>query len=441
MSTLSSRGKPFFSSASVAAGSAAGPALTPLHRIEQETLAEGREWTRIQLRKRLQEEADRLGPVSLDSGLKLKRAQRIRRVLRTVCGRVELRLWYGYCPANGRPVCPACENWKMAPYQQLSPELEQRLCYTAAETGSYEKAARMAGAWGCAISDDAIHAGVARKGQQALDHPLTDTLLLPRRPFSLVIMMDGWLARHRDHQWGLRPPDRKAERIHWHEIKSAVIFRLEDRGETAGGRRFLIHKQVVAVPARTEPADFAQQVYREALRMGLAQAHKAYVIQDGAVYLWNIFQDRFARTAQGILDFYHASDHLWALAHELFGDGSDAAGRWAHPLLHQLRHGREKCVIQTLESLLAAPPPEQVQAADAIRTTTEYFRAHQDHIRYAEYAARGVPIGSGAMESQCSQYQNRLKRRGQFWSLIGSARLLAIVSCSQNQELHRLWAA
>jgi hypothetical protein len=51
----------------------------------------------------------------------------------------------------------------------------------------------------------------------------------------------------------------------------------------------------------------------------MTKASKVYVVQDGAINLWNIFQDRFASVAQGVLDFYHASDHLRALAHELFG--------------------------------------------------------------------------------------------------------------------------
>lgn len=417
------------------------PSLTTLHRIERETLEEGRNWTLVRLQERLQAEADRIGPISPRSGLKLKRAQRISMVVRTVSGPVEIKVWYGFCRSSNRHVCPAREIWKMKPYQQLSPELEQRLCYTTSETGSFQKAARMANVWGSAVSDDAIHACIARKGKQAQDHPLTETLSAPAKPFTLIIMMDGWMARHRDIQWGIKPPDKKAARVQWNEIKSSVIFRLEDRGQTAGGRRFLVHKQSVATPANTEPLDFAQQVQREAKRMGLAEAHKVYVIQDGAVYLWNIFKDRFAHVAHGVLDFYHASDHLWALAHDLFGEGSDEAKRWARKLLHQLRHGKENRVIKTLESLMTATPPEYINASDTINATAEYFLAHQDHIHYAELANQGIPIGSGAMESQCSQFQNRFKRRGQFWSNQGFANLLAVTLRCQNQELHTLWAA
>lgn len=362
-------------------------------------------------------------------------------VVRTVSGPIELWVWYGFCRWVRKSVCPARLNWKMTAYQRLSPELEQRLCYNAVETGSFEKAARMAQTWGSVVSDDAIHDCVRRQGQRAQEQPLTDVIPAPANAFTLIIMMDGWLARHRDTQWGTKPAEKKANRIQWHEIKSAVIFRLEDRGQTASGRRFLVHKQVTASPANTEPLVFAQQVQREAMRMGLVQASKVYVVQDGAIYLWNIFQDRFASVAQGVLDFYHASDHLWALAHELFGEGSKKARGWTQKLLHQLRHGKDARVIRTLADLRASPPPEHLHAAEKIRSTAEYFLAHKDHIHYADFANQKVPIGSGAIESQCSQLQNRFKRRGQFWTHSGFAHLLAVTLRSQNNELCSLWAA
>ena len=86
-------------------------------------------------------------------------------------------------------------------------------------------------------------------------------------------------------------------------------------------------------------------------------------------------------------------------------------------------------------------PPEHLHAAETIEKTAQYFIAHEDHIHYHALAQKGIPIGSGAMESQCSQFQNRLKRRGQFWTTPGSGRLLALVQRAQNNELLSLWAA
>jgi hypothetical protein len=39
-------------------------------------------------------------------------------------------------------------------------------------------------------------------------------------------------------------------------------------------------------------------------------------------------QDRLAQMEEGVLDVYHASDHLWARADHLFGEGSPQPRQW-----------------------------------------------------------------------------------------------------------------
>jgi len=413
-----------------------------LLELESQAVQEGQAYTRRLLGERLQAEADRLGPVDPHTGLKLKRARRVPMHLRTTCGEVTLSVWYGYCRKQGKWVQPARIHWGLDAHRQTSPELERRMCYTAAETGSFEKASRMARVWGTPISDDAIHACVGRRGRCAQERPAPAPTPAPREDTAaMIIMMDGWMARHRGEQWGLKPPDLSAKRIHWHEIKSAVIFRLDARAQTQSGRRVLIHKHVVASPAGTDPVTFGQHVHAEAVRLGMMRAERVYVVMDGALWLWHVFEDRFSAVATGLLDFYHASEHLWKLAHEIYPDDTGQAKRWCVRLLHQLRHGQETRVLGSLANLLVEAPAPYPQAQETIAATVDYFQAHAAHIGYAEHAQRGVPIGSGAMESQCSQFQNRLKRRGQFWSRDGSANILEIGIRVQNLELDSLWAA
>ena len=61
-------------------------------------------------------------------------------------------------------------------------------------------------------------------------------------------------------------------------------------------------------------------------------------------------------------------------------------------------------------------------------------------MHYDRNAERGVPIGSGAMESQCSQNQNRFKRRGQFWSEDGFAAFIKVYVRYTNNELDYCYA-
>lgn len=169
------------------------------------------------------------------------------------------------------------------------------------------------------------------------------------------------------------------------------------------------------------------------MRMGLARVKEVFVVADGALWIWNLIEDRFSQATK-TLDFYHGSEHLWSLAHHLYPDSPELAAAWIKPLLHELRHTPEHRVIHTLEELLARNPADPI-----INREVNYFKNHRDHLNYADLAARNAPIGSGSMESACSQFQDRLKRRGQFWSPLGLAHMLAIDVALKNDTLEFLW--
>ena len=172
----------------------------------------------------------------------------------------------------------------------------------------------------------------------------------------------------------------------------------------------------------------------------MGAAWLVYVVMGVVVWFWNIFADRFQFCAVGSLDFYHASQHLHALAAELFPGNPSVARRWCADILHSLKHRLPQKRFQTLAELLTDPPRPVEATRAAIRNAAIYFENHRNHRDYACAAKRGLPIGSGSMESQCSQFQNRFKRRGQFWMKKGFAGLLELSVRYQNGELASLWA-
>ena len=112
---------------------------------------------------------------------------------------------------------------------------------------------------------------------------------------------------------------------------------------------------------------------------------------------------------------------------------------WVEPLLHQLRHGGEANVVQTLQDL----PAWCAQRAQPLPPTAakeiNCFENHRDHLHYETRAAEGGPVGSGAMESLCGQLQGRFKRGGQFWTEPGRRRLRALEVARRNYDWHEVW--
>jgi hypothetical protein len=322
----------------------------------------------------------------------------------------------------------------------LTPGLVEKLCFKATATGSYQKAAEVAARWGQAVEDSTVRAHVQVAGARAeCQRQRRGENPPPVRavPAALVIMLDGWLIRQRGPDWGCKPAGRAGQRVVWRECKSAVIYRLEQAAQTRSGRGLLVEKFGVAYQG--DPVEFGRRVQAEARRRGLGGAQRVYVVADGSVWIWNLAADRFAG-AREVLDFYHASQHLWAVAHALYGEGTEAARAWVEPLLHQLRHGQEQRVLQRLNDLPAWWARQGQAVPETVFQERDYFESHRHRLAYRTRAAEGCPVGSGAMESFCAQLQGRFKRCGQFWQPAGRDNLLALELARRNGDWDELWS-
>ena len=123
-----------------------------------------------------------------------------------------------------------------------------------------------------------------------------------------------------------------------------------------------------------------------------------------------------------------------ALVH---GEGSEQAARWFEPLIHQLRHGEELRVLQTLQDLV--PVVESAAARTVVEREWQYLETHRDHIHYATFEESEYPLGSGAMESACRQFQTRFKRSGQFWTQAGDEKVLCLCTYRMSGRWTELW--
>lgn len=413
--------------------------MNRLRELEQRVLEAGREWTRARLEAVLQAESDTCARVCPKSGDALRDGQWRQMELRTVSGIVRLRVYYGYSVALRAWITPVRLAWGLESHERLSCELAARLIHTVTEVGSYERTAAMCNVWGSPISDGALHALVRRLGKRVPDLKLpVDRPKSSEAAFSLVIMMDGWLARTRGVDWGAGPRRKEPERVAWCEIKSAVIYRLDQRGQSASGRGLLSQKFMVASPPGTDPVRFGTAVHTEASRRGMARAHRVYLVMDGAVWLWDLAADRFSGAIK-TLDFHHAREHLQAVADAEHGVGTAEATAWLKPMLADLRGGKQARVLRRLEELLDPALVRAPESQATVEREVAYFQSHRDHLHYRDRQREGTPRGSGAVESLGKQLQARLRGCGQFWRRPGLANLLSLCVLVRNRDDHHLW--
>lgn len=155
---------------------------------------------------------------------------------------------------------------------------------------------------------------------------------------------------------------------------------------------------------------------------GLAVLRKVVVLGDGARWIWNLAADHFGECSE-IVDYYHASEHVWTVANASYGQGSPEAKAWAEARCGELYEQGAAPVLQALGRLW----PANSEAKDVVHREQGYFHSNRDRMAYPEFRKQELPIGSGAVESGAKHVvQLRMKRPGARWSETGAQPVLAV---------------
>ena len=376
------------------------------------------------------------------------------RTVSSVAGTLSFSRSYGFCPRCETSSFPADVQLGLASHAKASPRVQEvcaSMVLSAPAAVAAESDTRL---MGLGLSVSTMHREALRQGQRAMDLRDADAHLtqtpegiraLSSRatpgttPFTLVIEIDAWNIRERDN-WGrtkeLLKKGEKLERWHW--VFGGTVFRLDQRGKTQSERPVITERNYVQTRKGLDA--FKQQLYAEALLCGMAAAETVLVVADGAVWIWNLVDDRF-KEATGRVDIWHVQEHLWTVARAVFGTNKSEAEAWVNPLVRYLKRRKDGAadVRESLGKLRSEQSDDAVEVNKILDREIGYFDRHKNRMDYKEGKALGQPIGSGAMESTCAQYQCRFKRTGQFWSIEGDERLLALETLRRNRRWHLLF--
>jgi len=418
-----------------------------LGHLEEEILHTTRALERKLLEAAAQKKADQSPPVCPVCGHKLSRCTRDQeRTFQSRFGLVTVKRLRGWCRRCQAWRFPADHALGLSETGGASPSVQEMAALTVSKMPVQEASAVIERLTGVKLPPATLDREARRQGQRAdknraqLDAQMRTAqgagqrLPLPQGPFTLVIELDAWNIRERD-DWGQSARQRAAgqEPQRWHWVYGGTCFRLDQRVESDGGRARILSRGTVMTRGGVD--GLREQLFAEAQRHGLAQAAKVLVVADGAVWIWNLAGDRFAR-AQQRLDYYHASQHLWAVAQALHPEDEAAARTWIAPLLKKLKSGRAAALLNDLRTLAKRLRQKKRQAVQA---EVKYLESHRERMDYAAARRAGEPQGSGAMESTCRQYQCRFKRPGQFWSGAGDEGLMCLETFWRNDRWHLLF--
>jgi|LSQX01.2.fsa_nt_gb hypothetical protein len=204
----------------------------------------------------------------------------------------------------------------------------------------------------------------------------------------------------------------------WHEVKTSVVYRCspgEDGFDTKdSGAQY--------VAAQESAEEFGERVYAVAVAQGVQQAREVIVIGDGAEWIWKQAAHHYPHATQ-IVDYWHASEHIWELRRALYPPQSDAGDRWATTHCKRLLTQGPDSLLRALRQL----KPTTDEAQTLVATELGYFTKHKERMAYPQFRRRGLMIGSGCVEASCKVVVGqRLKQSGMRWSHKGADAVLAI---------------
>lgn len=239
----------------------------------------------------------------------------------------------------------------------------------------------------------------------------------------------------------LRPyPGTPKGKIRFREVKIARLARLKPHQTRSGKNVTRLHqRRLVAVLGNIEALQ--PRLHLEALRQGITTATQVVWISDGARGFWRLFEQSFAEVAVGILDFYHATQHLWQAA-EAYGQTvtGRAPQQWFQRLRHQLRQGYVHRISQEFNHLLKYSSTPTA-AKPTLKRVQHYLQTHLQHLQYRQFKQLGFPIGSGMVESACKWLiTQRFKGTGMRWSEPGFNHLLHLRLAWVNGRFDALFA-
>ncbi len=352
-------------------------------------------------------------------GAAMRFVEHRRRSVHTLLGWIRIPRAYYHCAACHRSWIPYDQTSGLGA-EQLSPALAQACCLLTVDDSFAQSARKIDALFGEKVCDTTIErlvhqVGSVSLGQQGHERQRFDTeRAIPAsqvQPDRLYISVDGTTAHEQDG---------------WHEVKVGCIY-WEDK-------HFRRHAYYVG--RFCDSQTFGGYLWLAACRCGLREAAEVVYLGDGASWIRHEHDHHFPR-ATFIIDWYHASEHVWDCAKVLFGEGTGSTEQWVQQRLSLLWEGRTRALLEALE---AQRRDHRGRKRKALNDLLRYLRTNEEQMRYDLFRARGYDIGSGAVEGACKHVvAKRLKQSGMIWTRPGSSAVLALRITWLNAEWDQFW--
>jgi hypothetical protein len=361
------------------------------------------------------------------------------RSLLTVLGWAEIcRPYYG-CDACQHPQIPADRQWDIET-TEFSPGVRRMMALVGQESSFDAGRQQLEALAGLEVTRKAveriaetigadIQTREAERQQQAmqLHLPVVGGPPIP----VLYVEMDGTGIPVVKAETQGRAGKIEGQPARTREAKLGCVFTqtLQDQE----GRPIRDPDSTTYIGAIEKAESFGRRIYTETLRRGGDRAVQKVVLADGALWIW-ILADLLFPGALQIVDLYHAREHLWEMAAQLYPGDDARQRRWAMVQVNRLESGHVAKIVATLRAL-AQEFPHLAQ----LKTDADYFERNAERMRYPEFRRQGLFVGSGVIEAGCKMIGARMKRSGASWTVRGANDILALRCHMRSNRFDDYW--
>lgn len=408
------------------------------HRQELMAMV-GKQWIEKHYREYVEQEVAECR----SCGCRLRRWGTPQRSVETLIGSFTLERPYFYCRKCNEGFCPLDEVLGLA-RREKQYDLQQAAARVAVEMSFKESSELFEELTKVGMQDSTLHAvvGEVSEGLGVLDVAPTAEEIREKveqvaqgkswRPIMVLALDGAHVPTRPESARGSRAGRKKqrANRAHWRgEWREAKGFRLY----LVNGDRIVHLLSWHQIQTDKECADALRQV-KEAGLIDEA-AVRLCVAADGARWIWNRVQELFP-TAREILDCYHCSEHLHAVAVVQWKNSAGEAWEWVEASMARLFCGEVEAVLQSLVEVKASSE----EAREVLGKCHAYLESNRDRIDYGGHRKGGYPLGSGAIESAHKFIcQGRLKRSGAWWYAENGNGILALRCAKYNGTYERVF--
>ena len=238
----------------------------------------------------------------------------------------------------------------------------------------------------------------------------------------VVVSCDGGRIRLRENKRGKKTAKgRRRYRGAWREPKLLIIYVVDEQGQ-------LEQSFTPVIDGCLSGPDALFQLIRSYLQsINIQQADQVLFLADGAHWIWNRIPPLVkalgleSGKVHELLDFYHAVEHLAAVAALRKNWSAKERKSWIRKQRRLLSKGQSDQVIEAVKKICKG------RNSKAITTQRNYFLRNQQRMDYPRLKDLNLPLGSGAVESAVRRVVNlRLKGPCIFWYKENASKMLML---------------